>query len=134
GGGREYTIEMVVTARGRIAGSAVADAAFAGLDGVALVEVDRLGELVHPVPADLRLEPGDHLIFRGSIERVHDLEKLDGLVTTHESLSAGSGPDRSHMFEAVVAGTGPLAGQTLKQLSFHERHGATVLAVHRASE
>lgn len=134
GGGREYSIEMVVTAGGSIAGTTVADAPFAAIRGVVLSDLDRLGETVHPVPQDTRLEPGDHLLFTGPIDRIHDLEKLDGLVTTHESLALGSGPDRSHMFEAVVAGTGPISGQSLKQLAFHERHGATVLALHRAGE
>lgn len=134
GGGREYTIEMVVTAAGSLAGSTVADAGLADVEGVVLTEVDRLGAVMHPVPRDLVLEPGDHLLFAGSIDRIHDLEQLDGLVTTHEQLAAESGPDRSHMFEAVVADTGPLAGHTLKQLGFHERHGATVLAIHRAGD
>lgn len=134
GPGREYTIEMVVTARGAIAGTAVADAAFAVLEGVSLATVERLGTVVAPVPGDFVLDAGDHLLFTGPIERIHDLEKLDGLVTTHEALELGAGPDRSHMFEAVVDGSGPLAGDTLKALSFHERHGATVLAIHRAGE
>lgn len=134
GGGRDYTIEMVVTAAGRLPGSSVAGAGLTELEGVVLTEVDRLGEVHHPVPGDLVLEPGDHLLFTGPIDRIHDLEKLDGLVTTHEQLAATSGPDRSHMFEAVVAGSGPLAGHTLRQLGFHERHGATVLAIHRAGD
>ncbi|QGG93743.1 SLC13 family permease [Actinomarinicola tropica] len=133
GSGREYTIEMVVTAGGGLAGASVADAGFAELDGLSLAAVDRLGQVVAP-DADVRLEPGDHLLFTGPIDRIHDLEKVDGLVTTHEELSAPTGPDRSHMFEAVVADTGPLAGHTLKQLGFHERHGATVLAIHRAGD
>lgn len=134
GGGREYTIEMVVTAAGPLAGRTVGASGLAHVSGVALTEVDRLGEIVHPVPDDLVLTAGDHLMFTGSIERIHDLEQLDGLVTTHEEIATAAGPDRSHMFEAVVAGTGPLAGHTLKQLDFHGRHGATVLAIHRAGD
>src|SRR5690606_4576061 len=93
GSGREYTIELVVTAGGAVAGSPVADAAFAVLDGVSLASIDRLGELISPVPADLVLEAGDHLLFTGPVERIHDLEKLDGLITTHEALELGAGPD-----------------------------------------
>ncbi|MBK5224694.1 MAG: SLC13 family permease [Acidimicrobiia bacterium] len=134
GNGRQYTIEMVVTAGGPIAGNSVAAADLADVDGVILAEVDRLGELVHPVDRDFVLEPGDHLLFVGNIDRVHDLEKLDGLVTTHDQFAIDSGPDRSHMFEAVVNGSGPLAGLTLKQLEFAERHGATVIAIHRSGD
>ncbi len=134
GTGREYTIEMVVTAGGSLAGSTISDAGLGAFEGVRLAEVDRLGRLLSPDEPGFVLEAGDHLLFEGSIDRIHDLEKLDGLVTTHEELAVGSGPDRSHMFEAVVAGTGPLAGQTLKTLGFHERHGATVLAIHRSGE
>jgi len=134
GSGREYTIEMVVTAGGSISGATVAAAGLRGLEGVRLAEVDRLGELLAPDEPGLLLEAGDHLLFTGPIDRIHDLEKLDGLVTTHEELAVDSGPDRAHMFEAVIAGAGPLAGHTLKTLSFHERHGATVLAIHRAGD
>jgi di/tricarboxylate transporter len=132
GGGREYTIEMVVTAAGSLAGRTVGDAGLADITGVVLTEVDRLGEIIHPVAREVVLEPGDHLLFTGAIDRIHDLEQLDGLVTTHEQLATEGGPDRSHMFEAVVAGTGPVAGHTLRQLAFQDRHGATVLAIHRA--
>jgi di/tricarboxylate transporter len=134
GSGRDYTIEMVVTAGGGVSGATVGNAGFGVLDGVHLTEVDRLGELLAADEPGLVLEAGDHLLFTGPIDRIHDLEKLDGLVTTHEQLALDSGPDRSHMFEAVVAGAGPLSGHTLKGLGFHERHGATVLAIHRAGE
>ena len=133
-GGREYTIEMVVTASGRLAGRTIGSTGLTGIDGVRLAEIDRLGQLIDPVDPDVVVEPGDHLLFTGSIDRIHDLETLDGLVTTHERLATDVGPDRSHMFEAVVAGTGPLSGHSLRQLEFHERHGATVLAIHRAGD
>jgi di/tricarboxylate transporter len=134
GAGRTYTIEMVVTAGGAIAGSTVTGAGLDAVEGVRLAEIDRLGELLAPDQPGVVLEAGDHLLFTGPIDRIHDLEKLDGLVTTHEEMAIDSGPDRSHMFEAVVAGAGPLAGGTLKSLAFHERHGATVLAIHRAGD
>jgi di/tricarboxylate transporter len=131
---REYTIDMVVTASGGLGGRTVGAAGLGSLGGVLLMEVERLGELITPVDDELVLEAGDHLIFAGNIERVHDLKEIDGLVTTHEQLAIPDVADLGHMFEVVVAGSGPLAGHTLKELEFSERHGAVVIAIHRAGE
>jgi di/tricarboxylate transporter len=131
---REYTIDMVVTARSPLVGTRVAESPLVDLDGVMLVEVERLGELISPVTGTERLEAGDHLIFAGSLDRVRDLKEIDGLVTTHEQLVDPGDSDLSHLFEVVVAGSGPLAGHTLKELGFRDRHGAVVIAIHRAGE
>lgn len=109
-------------------------AGLARLEGIRLVEVERLGDIISPVPPEIRLEAGDHLIFETPIEGMADLKEIDGLVTTHEQLVERTEPDRSHMFEVVVAGSGPLAGHTLKELEFQDRHGAVVIAIHRAGE
>ncbi|MGY6502569.1 MAG: SLC13 family permease [Acidimicrobiales bacterium] len=131
---REYTIDMVVTAGGPLGGVSVADSGLDQFDGVVLLEVERLGHSISPVASDTVLEAGDHLIFAGSIERMHDLKTLAGLVTTHENLADPADTDLSHLFEAVVAGSGPLSGQSLKELEFRDRHGAVVIAIHRAGE
>lgn len=131
---RVYTLDMVVTARGRLAGSTVADSGLGRIPGVVLHEIERLGEHIAPVPHDERLEAGDHLIFSGRLERLRDLNDVDGLVPVHEQVAAGSDAELSHLFEVVVAGSGPLAGQTLKELEFRDRHGAVVIAIHRAGE
>ena len=131
---REYTIDMVVTAGGPVRGELVGTSGLGDLDGVSLVEIERLGEIISPVPDDVVLEAGDHLIFAGSLERMHDLKDVEGLITTHEELADPAVTDRSHMFEVVVAGSGPLSGHTLKELEFQHRHGAVVIAIHRAGE
>jgi di/tricarboxylate transporter len=131
---REYSIDMVVTARSPIRGTTAGASGLRELDGVMLVEIERLGESISPVGPDEVLEAGDHLIFVGSLDRLRDLKDVDGLVTTHEQLADPSDTDLSHMFEVVVAGSGPLAGHTLEELGFRDRHGAAVIAIHRAGE
>jgi di/tricarboxylate transporter len=131
---REYTIDMVVTARSPLVGATVSRSGLGDLDGVVLVEVERLGDIISPVEGDERLEAGDHLIFAGRLDRVRDLKEIDGLVTTHEQLAEPGDTDLGHLFEVVVAGSGPLAGHSLKELEFRDRHGAVVIAIHRAGE
>jgi di/tricarboxylate transporter len=131
---REYTIDMVVTARSPLCGSSVDESGLRELAGVVLTEIERLGEIISPIDGSEVLEAGDHLIFAGRLDRVRDLKEIDGLVTTHEQLSDQGDTDLSHLFEVVVAGSGPLAGHTLKELGFRERHGAVVIAIHRAGE
>lgn len=129
---REYTIEAVVTARSPVQGQTLADSGLTTLDGLTLHEVERLGQILTPHD-DLLIEAGDHLIFAGQLGRMADLKNLEGVITTYEHLSDENG-DSGHMFEVVVAGSGPLAGHTLTELKFDQRHGAVAIALHRAGE
>ncbi len=129
---REYTIDMVVTAHSHAQGQTLAQSGLATIDGLRLQEIERLGEILTP-DESLTIEAGDHLIFAGQLERLGDLKNLDGIITTYEHL-ADSPTDGGRMFEVVVSGSGPLAGHTLTELAFGERHGAVVIALHRAGE
>jgi di/tricarboxylate transporter len=61
---RRFTIEMVVSPGGPLAGKTVADAGLRALQGVYLVELERDARALGPVGPEERLQDDDHLVFR----------------------------------------------------------------------
>jgi di/tricarboxylate transporter len=132
---RQFTVEMLVAGTGAPAGQSVLEAGLRNLQGVYLVEIERDGRRIAPVPPDEVLRFGDRLTFAGNVGRVLDLQGRPGLVSAEEPHFAVAGSSvRRRLFEAVVASGGALDGATLKEIGFRSRFGAAVLAVHRAGE
>ncbi len=128
---REYTVEMLVDDDSALIGRTVAEANLRDLDGVFLIEIERRDRVIAPVsPTDL-VRAGDRLIFTGNIDSVLDLQNLPGLSMPHDRHFDANDHRGHRFFEAVVADSGPLAGRSLKQSSFRDRHHAAVVAVHR---
>jgi di/tricarboxylate transporter len=134
-GARRFTIEMVVTPGGPLAGKTVTDAGLRALQGVYLVELERQGYALGPVGPDERLEGDDHLVFAGNVDRVVDLQGIAGLqpAEIRHFSAVGDGPDR-RLFEAVVGDGSALVGHTLQEVEFRTRFEAAVLAIHRSGE
>lgn len=129
---REYTVEMLVESTSPLAGRTVADAQLRDLDGVFLIQIERDGQVLSPIGPDDVVHGDDRLIFTGNIESILDLQNLPGLAMPHDRHFARTENPGQRFFEAVVADTGPLAGHSLKQLNFRNRHRAAVVAIHRA--
>jgi di/tricarboxylate transporter len=131
---REYTVEMTVAPGGALSGRRVGEAGLRDLSGVALVDVVRERRPLPAVEQEEELFEGDRLIFAGEVERIIDLQRVSGLVLDPDPGAAEvAAPGRGYC-EAVVAGSGPLAGRTLQEVAFRDRHQAAVVAVHRAGE
>lgn len=130
---REFTVEMLVTPGGNLAGRTVSDAGLRNLQGVFLVEIARNGQRVAPVAPEETLHDGDRLTFAGNVTRVLDLQRVSGLISAEERhfSIAGSHPQR-RVYECVIGEDSPLSGTTLKEIGFRGRYGGAVLAVHRA--
>jgi di/tricarboxylate transporter len=131
---REFTIEMVVPAGSALAGASVAEAGLRNLQGVYLVEILRGDRAVSPVAPDEVLEFADRLVFAGAVDRVVDLQGIDGLVLAEEHHVAVHGERGHRFYEVVVAESSPLNGSTLKDAGFRAAYGAAVVAVHRAGQ
>jgi di/tricarboxylate transporter len=132
---REFTVEMTVAPDGPAAGQSVAEAGLRNLQGVYLVEIERDGHRIGPVPPGETLAAGDRLTFAGNVDRVLDLQGLPGFVSAEEPHFSVAGPTvQRRLFEAVIATASALDGATLKDVGFRGRYGAAVLAVHRAGE
>jgi di/tricarboxylate transporter len=129
---REFTFQMRVEAGGPLDGATVETARLRSLEGVYLIEVERGGEAIAPVPIETRLLAGDRLCFVGRVDQVLDVTTIRGLVSAEQTHLAPFDTARHRFFEAVVGASSPLVGKTLKEVGFRDRYQAAVVAIHRA--
>ena len=78
-GGREYTVETLVSAKSPIVGQSIEQAGLRSLPGLYLVEIERAGDRLPAVAPGERIEAGDRLVFAGVVESVVDLLTTRGL-------------------------------------------------------
>ncbi len=81
---------------------------------------------------DQTLEAGDRLVFAGAVDRVVDLQGMQGLIMAEEHHFAVDRDIGHQFYEAVVAESSVLHGSTLKAAGFRSAFGGAVIAVHRA--
>jgi di/tricarboxylate transporter len=113
-------------------GRTVAEAGLRHLQGVFLVEIERDGDLISPVPPTTVLHGDDRLTFVGKADLVVDLQATRGLALAERAHTGGLDTARHTFFEAVVGEVSPLVGRTLREVSFRGRYQAAVVAIHRA--
>jgi di/tricarboxylate transporter len=129
---REFTVEMEVVPGSPLVGQTIIEANLRNLQGVYLVEILREDHAIAPVAPDEVLEDGDRLVFAGAVERVIDLQGVNGLVMAEEHHFTVSGDIGHQFYEVVVAEGSILNGSSLKATEFRATFGAAVIAVHRA--
>lgn len=135
GGGKEFMVEMELPPGSPLAGRSVVEANLRNLQGVFLVEIEREGRAIAPVPPGEVLRENDRLIFAGNGGRILDLQAMGGLRPAAEPHFAATGsPTGRRFFEVVVGNDSPLDGASLKEAGFRGRYGAAVFAIHRAGE
>lgn len=132
---REYTTEMLVEAGSPLEGSSIEKAGLRCLPGLFLAEIERNGVILPAVEPRERLEANDRLIFVGAIESVVDLHRIRGLAPATDQIMKleGARKDRS-FFEAVVSGTCPLTGKSVREGRFRTRYHAVIIALARNGE
>ncbi|MBI4556492.1 MAG: SLC13 family permease [Candidatus Hydrogenedentes bacterium] len=133
---REYLVNMRVQAGCRLIGQQVEAAGLRHLPGLFLVEVVREGQVFAPVPPDQVMLEGDLLTFTGAIATIVDLERIPGLVpVAPDTTELHSTQRRGRMLcEAVISGTSPLIGKSIRDADFRALYNAVVIAVHRGGQ
>jgi di/tricarboxylate transporter len=129
---REFVVNMIVEPGGPLEGKAVEAGGLRHLQGVYLVEIQRDGGSIAPVPPSTVLEGGDRLIFVGKADLVVDLQGMRGLTSAEQQHVGALDTTRHTFFEAVVGAASPLVGSTLRDIEFRGRYQAAVVAIHRA--
>lgn len=132
---REYTLELMVPSGSPLAGKSIEAAGLRHLPGCYLVEIERGDDIIPAVSPDQVIRAGDRLLFAGVVESIRDLQKLRGLAPATDQVFKLDAPRyRRRLFEAVLAATGPLANQTIRQGRFRNRYDGAVIAVARNAE
>ncbi len=129
---RQYTVEMMVQPGSPIVGQTIEQAGLRRLAGAFLSAIERGGETFVAVGPDQVLRAHDRLVFVGVVESIVDLQRLRGLVPATDEVFklTASRLDRL-LVEAVVSGTSPFAGKTIREGHFRTRYDAAVIAVSR---
>jgi di/tricarboxylate transporter len=132
---REYTVEMLVPPNSPLVGRSIEQAGLRGLPGLFLVEIERRDTILAAVAPGEILEAYDRLVLVGAVDSVMDLQRTRGLLPATRQVFKLEGPRRSRCFvEAVVSGSGPLVGRTVREGRFRTRYGAVIIAVARDGE
>ncbi len=129
---REYSVEMLVDPEGPLVGKSIESAGLRHLSGMFLAEIDRNGDILPAVAPQEKLQGGDRLVFVGVVESVVELQKIRGLTPATDQVFKLEGHRSERiMIEAVVSGSCPVVGQTIRDGRFRSRYDAVVIAVAR---
>ncbi len=129
---RQYTVEMMVEAEGRLVGKTIQEAGLRGLPGLYLIEIDRGGDVLPAVSSNISLMAEDRLVFAGVVESVVDLQRISGLRLATEQVYKMNDPrNKRILIEAVVSNTCPLIGKSIRDGHFRTIYNAAVIAVAR---
>ncbi|CAN5250623.1 SLC13 family permease [soil metagenome] len=131
---RQFVMDMVVEARGAVAGKTVEEAGLRNLSGSFLATLSRNGELIAPVAPDTVLHAKDRLRFVGKSDGVLQLQGTRGLQSAEAGHMLSLNGANARYFEAVIGAESPLVGDSLKGADFRSRYQAAVLAIHRAGK
>lgn len=125
---QSYFLEAQVAKTSTLVGKTIERNGLRNLDGLFLVEILRAGRLISPVMPDTVLETGDLLIFSGEIEKIHILQRFDGL---HVFGAQASSLLASNLVEVVISNESELANRTLRDVDFRTMFDAGVVAIRR---
>lgn len=113
-------------------GKTIEQSEFGRTYGLAIVAVVRDGRQVSLPPKDLTLRADDRLVIEGRLDELLQAEAFERMgielaKAEQVSLETPSGG----VVETVISPRSALAGRTLRDLSFRDRYGLTVLALWR---
>lgn len=132
---RQYTAEMIVPGDSPLVGKSIEQAGLRQLPGLFLVEVDRAGQIMPAVASSEILQAHDRLVFAGIIDSVVDLQRTRGLLpATDQVFKLGGSREGRCFVEAVLSGSSPAAGKTVRKARFRTRYNAVIIAVNRNGE
>ena len=121
-----YLLEAKVAANSVLIGNSVQDNHLRALKHLYLVELERHGIRICPVPPQLILNENDILRFSGAVEAVELLHQFHGLEWFGKQQAKGQ-----NLIEAVLAPSSALIGKSLKSAQFRDQYNAAVMAIRR---
>ncbi|MCG9728694.1 SLC13 family permease [Shewanella sp. Isolate13] len=124
-----YLLEARVAKESQLIGKSVQDNRLRALKKLYLVELERSGIRICPVPPHLVLQSEDILRFSGAVESVELLHQFDGLEWFGKQQAKGQ-----NLIEAVLAPSSTLVGRSLKESTFREKFDGAVLAIRRGHQ
>ncbi|MBI4482307.1 MAG: anion permease [Acidobacteria bacterium] len=128
---REYLSEILIPEGSAVAGEVIEDTPLAKMD-LAVLEIIRGDLRLYPEP-DTPLREGDILIVEGTRDSLLRVKEVSG-IEIKADVQLGDKDlitDTIKVAEAIVMPQSNLIDRTLKELSFRQRFGVSVLAIYR---
>ena len=134
-----YCTEVTIPFTSELLGRSLLNSRLQRRFDVDVLEIQRGGERLLPPLADRRLEAGDHLLLRVTRDDLLRLQQDHTVQLTTQGQNAGSSLNSSQVsgqktVEVLLPAGSTLAGASLRELRFRQRHNATVLALRRGQE
>ena len=106
---------------------------------VVVLELQRNGKAILPPLADRRIQPEDRLLIRVTRADLLRLEQEHTILLAEKPIELRkdkflSSEEGTKTFEALLPAGSTLAGASLRELRFRQRHNATVLALRRGQQ
>ena len=134
-----YCTEVTIPSASELVGRSLLNSRLQRRFDVDVLEIQRGGERLLPPLADRRLEAGDHLLLRVTRDDLLRLQQDHTVQLTTQGQNAGTSLNSSQAsgqktVEVLLPAGSTLAGASLRELRFRQRHNATVLALRRGQE
>jgi di/tricarboxylate transporter len=133
-----YCTEVTIPGDSELVGRSLHNSRLQRRFDVDVLELQRGGERLLPPLADRRLQAGDHLLLRVTRQDLLRLQQDHTIQLTTQGQNAGVNLDSSaggqKTVEVLLPAGSTLAGASLRELRFRQRHNATVLALRRGQE
>tara|TARA_Y100001970_G_C14258489_1_gene877462 strand:- start:5911 stop:7731 length:1821 start_codon:yes stop_codon:yes gene_type:complete len=135
-----YFTEVTIPARSELVGQSLRNSRLQRRFDVDVLELHRNGKTILPPLADRKIEPDDRLILRVTrndllrLQQEHTIqlaEKDKALNNQNLIFPALDETESTKTIEALLPAGSTLAGASLRELRFRQRHNATVLALRR---
>ncbi len=132
-GSREYIIEAKVRTRSHLIGKTVGESGLLDIKGLSLTAILRNAITIIDVPAEVVLDAGDTLIFKGETQNLSEiLNAKSGLILPEVGML--SRLSRANVNEVVVSQNSALINKSVRNTDFRGKYDAAIIAVHRNGE
>ena len=125
-----FLAELDITGDSQLVGKSLRVDLFEELSGPSVRMLHRLGKTILPPFTGIKLREGDVIALSSTRAQLSGLMASDPGLTLSSSFTANSQTDESSdqmIVEMMVTPLSSLAGQTIKQSHFEQRHGCEVL-------
>ena len=134
-----YFTEVTIPAYSELVGQSLRNSRLQRRFDVDVLELQRNGKAILPPLADRKIEPEDRLLVKVTRSDLLRLEQehtilLAERVRKFQNGKQISSDEGTKTFEALLPAGSTLAGASLRELRFRQRHNATVLALRRGQQ
>ena len=131
---REFITHAFVGPESSLIGQIASESPFGKAKGIRIIEIRRDNLRVEAALNVVELREDDEIVFKGSIEALHNVSKSGEVVMRGDDDGLGLEGVRTEsavLMEGIVGPDSTMVGHSLRELNFRQRFGVIILAVHR---